>query len=108
MNYYRLKQLDNDGKFSYSSIKSIAFNKESNLIVYPNPAIDKIQLRLSSAYRNATVELMNSEGRILQKFNIANVDLVQLNMNSFPAGNYILRVSTNSESETVSFIKMKK
>ena len=108
VNYYRLKQIDNDGKITYSVVRSVAFNKVSNLIVYPNPAREKIELRLPSVYADATVEVINGEGRILKKFNIANINLVRLNVGSYPAGNYLIRVTTNSKSEIVSFIKMEK
>ncbi len=39
INYYRLKQTDLDGKFTYSKIRFVKFNKEisSQLSIFPNP-----------------------------------------------------------------------
>ncbi len=37
LNYYRLKQVDKDGRFVYSEIKSVRFNTGKELEVYPNP-----------------------------------------------------------------------
>lgn len=37
-NYYRLKQTDLDGAFSYSGILHVLFQKESVLKIYPNPS----------------------------------------------------------------------
>ena len=36
-NYYRLKQVDKDGKFSYSQIVSVVFDDANKFVIYPNP-----------------------------------------------------------------------
>ncbi len=41
INYYRLKQMDLDGKYSYSKIKSVVFNTKG-IAFYPNPASQTI------------------------------------------------------------------
>lgn len=41
-NYYRLKQIDLDGKFNYSRI--IAIENSVNLTLYPNPANDRLYI----------------------------------------------------------------
>lgn len=38
LNYYRLKQTDRNGTFSYSRIVSVAFDTEVTFSLYPNPA----------------------------------------------------------------------
>ncbi|MBO9611118.1 MAG: hypothetical protein J7619_00405 [Dyadobacter sp.] len=42
--YYRLKQLDFDGKFAYSSIVSVK-NANSAIVTYPNPATDHFYIK---------------------------------------------------------------
>lgn len=37
VNYYRIRQRDNDGKSTFSSIQSLSFEMKANLSVYPNP-----------------------------------------------------------------------
>jgi len=46
INYYRLKQVDLDGKHSYSKVISLSSSKESNSIknLYPNPTSSKLDL----------------------------------------------------------------
>ncbi len=39
VSYYRLKQLDNDGKFMFSNIVSVKFHSEDMLLLYPNPSV---------------------------------------------------------------------
>ena len=46
ISYYRLKQTDFDGQFSYSDIKSITFNKSTtnNIRAYPNPTYSQLTI----------------------------------------------------------------
>lgn len=69
--YYRIKQLDFDGKYSYSKVIKIEVVRdavESNFEVSPNPFINNI--RISYQLNGPEVvyyELMNSEGQIIKK-----------------------------------------
>ncbi|MBI4946154.1 MAG: T9SS type A sorting domain-containing protein [Bacteroidetes bacterium] len=38
VSYYRLKQVDYDGKFSYSDVVAVQLHNEDAILVYPNPA----------------------------------------------------------------------
>lgn len=42
IHYYRLKQVDYDGKFSYSHICGTEIQPNNKLIVYPNPFVEEI------------------------------------------------------------------
>lgn len=68
--YYRLKQLDWDGKLEYSRIITVKQDK-TKLSVYPNPA--KNEFFVSGLDREEAVEIRNAEGRIVleQKVNPA-------------------------------------
>ncbi|MEI2708507.1 MAG: hypothetical protein V9E96_05745 [Chitinophagaceae bacterium] len=49
--YYRLKQIDKDGKFNYSSIVILRSDKKGDLIVgnmYPNPVLNILNLSIES------------------------------------------------------------
>lgn len=41
-NYYRLKNIDKDGNYIYSSAKLVVFKKSVEVAIYPNPALNKI------------------------------------------------------------------
>ncbi len=47
VSYYRLKQVDNDGKFSYSNVASVNFMNEKTVSVYPSPAAGTFYVNLS-------------------------------------------------------------
>jgi hypothetical protein len=38
ISYYRLKQVDNDGKFAYSNLVAVNFDEENIFTVYPSPS----------------------------------------------------------------------
>jgi len=58
INYYRLKQIDRDGVFSYSNIVSIQFQGNLSLLdIYPNPISENLNFKLSSSM-NGEVEVL--------------------------------------------------
>lgn len=58
-NYYRLKQVDLDGKWKYSPVRQVRMNGH-NLTVYPNPARDKIIIKGLAG--NETIQLFDITG----------------------------------------------
>lgn len=65
VNYYRLKQVDFDGSYSYSAIRkvSIADNELSQIEVFPNPFHDNIVIDLNTYFgADLHVILTNSMG----------------------------------------------
>ena len=104
-NYYRLRQVDKDAKFTYSPVRALFFNKGTRIIVYPNPAVDQLQLQLPKIYSSAELHIMNSEGRLMKKMMITKSDQVEISISSFPAGKYLIRIYAKDKVETVSFIK---
>lgn len=55
VSYYRLKQTDYDGKFTYSSVKDVnVTHTETRVIIYPNPSQDIITLNGEESEINRT------------------------------------------------------
>lgn len=67
--YYRLKQVDTDGNYSYSDIVAIdCGNKANHINVHPNPAQSSITLTFNeSTDCNVTVSIIDYTGRIIFK-----------------------------------------
>jgi len=66
-NYYRLKQVDLDGTFIYSEVKSVYFGKSSSLSMYPNPVVNKsFTIKIPTQIQNDySVQLIDNAGRII-------------------------------------------
>lgn len=107
--YYRLKQMDFDGKTSYSPIRKVRFETDyagNDVLVYPNPFQDdfSILIQNASASENQIV-LMDLQGKVI--FSQANFQA-----NSFqnispnvPKGVYLLKVIFENEVQTLRLIK---
>ncbi len=86
-NYYRLKQLDFDGKFEYSKTVSVDFNRLNELEIFPNPA--KNQLTLINGKGKATI--YNALGQAVKHLTI-DVNQVSIQLADLLNGQYYLQV----------------
>ncbi|MEO6547467.1 MAG: DUF4331 family protein [Ferruginibacter sp.] len=64
-NYYRIKQLDIDGRFSYTPIRLVNFSGNSIFLIAPNPAKDYININTGQA--GLTVSLFDGTGKLLSR-----------------------------------------
>lgn len=99
--YYRLKQIDLDGKFSYSSTV-FASRLESEYIVGPNPFDD--YLELSNLNGEERVELLDLQGTILLSKN-AEETFIKIETNEIMSGLYVLRVTSSAGIKSVKVLK---
>ena len=97
--YYRLKQVDADGGFSYSVVKVIHINNTTvsgmSLHIMPNPYVDNVNVKFeSTSYGKAEIRMINTSGAIVKKTeaNVVNGDnTIQLqNLSSQAAGVYVI------------------
>lgn len=64
INYYRLKQIDNDNKYSYSKIIVISSKQIVNESLYPNPVIDKLYLSIKNN-SEVTYKIIDFTGKLV-------------------------------------------
>ena len=98
--YYRLRQLDKDGKHTYSAIIPLtASSAEQVLNVWPNPARDQVQLTIFSAsYNKALLMLISTAGRVsyqAEELLSPGVNPTTLPVDNLAPGAYYLRVQTD-------------
>ena len=102
---YRLKQVDFDGKFTYSHIVDVLVGrqKENAVRIYPNPANSYVNINLS-AYEGAKVELdvYDNTGRMIINHAINAVlqsDVLDtiLNLDQLKPGVYVLNIKIDTE-----------
>ena len=86
-NYYRIKQVDNDGRFSYTSIQLVKLNGIASIRVYPNPTSDVLYISGWKDIEN--IEIYDISGRILLKQQKA---ASYINTTTLTSGVYILKV----------------
>lgn len=66
MNYYRLKQVDTNGQFEYSSVVAVAREAKGALGVFPNPASTTVDYRLTDATPIKQVQLVDLYGKVVK------------------------------------------
>jgi Metallo-peptidase family M12B Reprolysin-like/Secretion system C-terminal sorting domain len=107
--YYRAKQVDADGKFAYSNIASINFDKQpAQLLIYPNPVKNILSVEFTST-KNGKIELqiVDSKGSIVaQKISsvVVGINLNNIGVSNLAAGVYIVKCT--DANGTISHTKM--
>ncbi len=108
LNYYRIKQVDFDGTFSYSTIRSVQFGgDDAGISVFPNPAQNDLQLILSNSIpENAEIEIIDALGRIQQTQILpGNTPQARVDVQELPTGVYWLRIQSRKSNFLQQFIK---
>jgi len=115
--FYRLKQVDFDGSFSYSVTKSIqveALEGTATWIAYPNPSdmgsAVAVALLDDSGYTDGTVQIRISDVRgIFQTYTVQNPEDVSAAVNSYlenaRPGLYIVQLFWGNKSEQLKLIR---
>jgi hypothetical protein len=88
INYYRLKQTDYNGNYTYSNIVQVIFDTKSFVSVYPNPASDNIYVNVSSDYDNANLKFIDALGREVLSQTISSSSVNSINTISLAPGMY--------------------
>ncbi len=109
--FYRLKNVDIDGSYTYSKVISIHRNKEANIFINPNPVINTLKLEwYSNVAGNVMICITDVTGRVLitkQATATKGMNNRLLHIESLAAGTYILLLKENSEVRNVKFVKYK-
>lgn len=104
--YYRLRQVDNDGRISYSRILNLSFNIAGiTFKVAPNPARDYATISVSSDRKlPVTIQVADNLGRLLivQRTSIEKGDNIVrlLNANTLQNGTYLVTLIAGSSKAT--------
>jgi hypothetical protein len=101
VDYYRLKMVDKDGSFSYSSIKVVSMNSVAAFKVFPNPAKDFVNVTLGHISDNGMVRLINLNGQSVftQTLNNASGSTITIPVHNLAEGTYMLQILGSDGSQ---------
>lgn len=92
-NHYRLKQVDKDGKFSYSKILYVVFAKANPLVIVQNPVKQILQVQVNTTGLNiGSLTVYDFSGRTVMK-TIAKEGTQYINVSSLATGKYLVRLN---------------
>ncbi len=109
--YYRIKQLDIDGKFVYSDIKNVRLTEKGTLIsVFPNPVQEFTTVKIDAIEAtDAVITLINADGKQLQTSTLKatkGLNLRKIDMSNLSTGDYLLKVTMGTEVQIIKIVKL--
>lgn len=93
--YFRLKQVDIDGQYSYSKVvlKNCNFIK-NNITIYPNPATDNISIDWNNINGKKSIQIYNSIGQEVISTITTNSN-TNIDISNLPNSIYIINLSVD-------------
>jgi hypothetical protein len=106
VSYYRLKQTDYNGQFSYSTVKTVDIaNKNSWQIETLVNNEQSTQLTISNHELPLAVEVFNLNGQLVYRSTLDNgITVLTLETSGWAAGYYSIRLRDGFQQQTRSFI----
>jgi hypothetical protein len=98
-NYYRFKQVEQDGKEFYSPMAYVDFAQSLVWSTYPNPTTDFVNIRLNVFQTKVQVSLLDVKGQSLQSTQ-AETDTegkLRVDIRNLKAGAYYLQINVNGQ-----------
>lgn len=106
--YYRIKNVDNDGKFKYSSIARLV-NGKSDIVLkaFPQPVQTQLTLQHPGITGKALISVSTADGRVVRTITpAANAMQTYVDMSGLKAGMYMLRFDGgDGTTQTMKLVK---
>lgn len=98
--YYRLKQVDFDGQYTYSDLKSVNVIKQNKFdFSYLNMNDGVVRFGLTNISESLNISIIDLSGRVVRSLQLANpAQDFEIDLSSFEKGIYLLSVSNGTEN----------
>ena len=92
-NLYRLKMVDTDASFGYSRVVGVNFEGSVSVISYPNPAVDKIRIKLEgvSTADVTRVKVYAQDGKLI--YTAEGMLSGEIDATNLASGTYIMNIT---------------
>ncbi len=99
--YYRLRQVDNNGKFAFSQVEFVKYEGNLKIEIYPNPTTDRINIRLYENSEQNEVQITDAQGKTLINTQ-GNIKQIEENINAqlanWAKGIYFIKIRTQNKT----------
>ena len=111
--YYRLKQVDFDGKFSFTEVRQVKFdNNAGPVAIYPNPAVDYAVIDFDKlSAKNLNISVVDASGVTVQHFtydDATGVKRLRLDLVDIPEGVYYIVLDQDGSTKSYPLYKHRK
>ncbi len=103
--YYRIVQMDANGKLSYSFIVSVKSILKDDISVYPIPAVSVINVRANNNTTIKRIKLFDAGGKLLMLKEGSNSTVYSFYISNLASGFYLISIETNNSKTTKGFMK---
>lgn len=106
--YYRIKSVDINGKYGYSTVAMVKAGKAMIVIkAFPTPFIKNVSIQHPTAVAGSAISISSEDGRIVKTIVPAiGTQQTDIDLSSSKAGLYLVRYSNGSgETETLKILK---
>ena len=108
--YFRIKQIDKDGKFVYTDIKNIRLSVKGLIAgVYPNPIKQNTTLTFDLVENSrVTYSITDVSGKTMETYQVDGFkgsNIKTLNLGKYAAGAYTLKVQAGDDVITLPIVK---
>jgi hypothetical protein len=105
--YYRVKSVDNDGKYGYSTIVQVKGQQSSVVLkAFPIPVQNQLTIQHGTAGKNNKIELVSADGRLMKSvLVIAGTQQTNVDMSSVRTGVYVVRFIDDANVESLKLVK---
>lgn len=101
--FYRLKQTDIDGAFTYSKILTVQTGEQATVRLQPNPVQNTVRIQLPDNAQNAAVTIYNGAGVLVHKQLISNMQ--SINVQQLATGMYYVQVKQGDKQFSLKMVK---
>ncbi|MBK7434891.1 MAG: T9SS type A sorting domain-containing protein [Chitinophagaceae bacterium] len=105
--FYRIKIKGVSGQVEYSNIQQLQNNGSTEILVFPNPATDVLQLQLNGTYSKMDVQIVNAAGQVVKQLNNLSVSnqSLRIPVNNLSPGRYWLKLQSGNDKQLLQFVK---
>lgn len=93
LSYYRLKQIDYDGSFSYSDLQSVDVTMNVDFNIFPNPSEDGKYEIVTNTNELSEIKIYSATGQLILHINSKD-EKTLINIQNFEQGVYFLTIIT--------------
>ena len=101
--YYRLRQVDFDGEYSYSPIRFVDVIRNNEIEIYPNPTDGSVNI--IGIDKDTRVELLDINSKIISVQIDYHENKAVLNIKHLPAAVYFVRIVSSQRNEVFKLMK---
>ena len=107
--YYRLKQVDHDGAFEYSPVRTVVIGTTHDISIIPTVTSSSFRIEFGESLKTeATINLISvGTGQSVYQMNVpSDTDSQIIPVDNLPSGTYFVRIQNGQEVVSKMFVKV--